>query len=251
MDLAAGWYQSYIGAGFYHVLYLIALIWLFRDKRIDRKWRYLFAGYTVLFLILYYFPVTAKIIVALIGGDVYWRMFWILPLPVLIAFIAAWFTEGEYLKEWRRVVCVAVVVVILAVSGKNLYANGGYVSAENSQKLMAETVMVCELLEADRQEGVLIRAAVPDEMLTEVRQYDADIRLPYGRWPHEYPECQELMDAMRTQPVQPETLAAALRRFECNYLVYASADGLMEALEKEDFAFIGAVGNYQVYKDVR
>ena len=66
-----------------------------------------------------------------------------------------------------------------AASGKNLYTNGGFVKAENSQKLMAETVMVCEMLEADRQEGQIIRAAVPNEMVSELRQYDADIYLPY------------------------------------------------------------------------
>lgn len=250
-DLAAQWFQAYIGTGFYHILYLICLIWIMRDSRIDRKWKYLFGGYTILFLILYYFPVTARIIASLIGGNVYWRMFWILPIPILIAFVASCFTDGEKVKGWKRFLCVAAVVVILAASGKNLYTNGGFVKAENSQKLMAETVMVCEMLEADRQEGQIIRAAVPNEMVSELRQYDADIYLPYGRWDYEYPEKQELMDAMNAQPVQPMVLAEALRKFECNYLVYPAADGLMEAMEEEEFELLGVVGNYQVYKDVK
>ena len=83
--MAVQWFQSYAGTGFYHVLYLICLIWILRDPRIDKKWKYLFTGYTILFLILYYFPVTAKIIAALIGENVYWRMFWILPVPVFAA----------------------------------------------------------------------------------------------------------------------------------------------------------------------
>ena len=146
---------------------------------------------------------------------------------------------------------MAAVAVVLILSGRNLYTNGGFLPAENSQKIMEETVMVCEMLEADRQEGEVIRAAVPNAMPYELRQYDADIYLPYGRWEYEYPDRQELIDAMNTQPVEPETLAAALRKFECNYLVYPAADGLIEAMQEENFEFLGAVGNYQVYKDVR
>ena len=93
LDLAVQWYQSYIGVGFYHILYLICLIWLIRDRRIERKWKYFFVGYTILFLFLYYFPVTAKVIITLIGEDVYWRMFWILPVPVFVAFMAAWVVD--------------------------------------------------------------------------------------------------------------------------------------------------------------
>ena len=51
--------------------------------------------------------------------------------------------------------------------------------------------------------------------------------------------------------LQPAAVAAALRKFECNYLVYPAADGLIEAMAEEDFEFLGAVGNYQVYKDIR
>ena len=251
LDLAVQWYQSYIGVGFYHILYLICLIWLIRDRRIERKWKYFFVGYTILFLFLYYFPVTAKVIITLIGEDVYWRMFWILPVPVFVAFMAAWFVDGERTKGARRVLCVAAVALVLVLSGRNLYTNGGFVRAENSQKLMEETIMVCEMLEADRQEGEIIRVSVPNEMLYELRQYDVDIFLPYGRWTQEYPERQELVDAMNAQPVQPAALAAALRKFECNYLVYPAADGLIEAMAAEDFEFLGAVGNYQIYKDIR
>ena len=107
LDLAVQWYQSYIGVGFYHILYLICLIWLIRDRRIERKWKYFFVGYTILFLFLYYFPVTAKVIITLIGEDVYWRMFWILPVPVFVAFMAAWFVDGERTKGVRRVLCVS------------------------------------------------------------------------------------------------------------------------------------------------
>lgn len=251
LDLAVQWYRSFNGTGYYHVLYLICLLWVVRDRRIERKWKYLFIGYTILFLFLYWFPVTAKIILMLIGTDVYWRMFWILPVSILLAVTAAWFVDGEKKSGLRRLGCVAAVTAVFAMSGYNLYLNGGYVKAENSQKIMEETVMVCQVMKEYRKDGEVIRAAVPDEMLYEIRQFDAEIYLPYGRWSHEYPEKQELIDAMHAQPVQPEVLAKMLRKYECNYLVYPAADGLMEAMEKEGFSFLEAVGNYQVYKDVK
>lgn len=251
LELAVQWYRSFNGTGYYHVLYLISLLWLIRDRRIDRKWKYLFVGYTLLFFVLYYFPVTAKIILTLIGTDVYWRMFWILPVAALPAMVAAWFVDGEKKSRFARMGCVAAVLIVLVLSGRNLYVNGGFVKAENTQKVMEETIMTCEVMKKYQEDGEDIRAAVPDEMLCEIRQYDAEIYLPYGRWPHEYSEKQELMDAMRAQPVQPEVLAEALRKFKCNYLVYPATDGFMEAMEKEGFSFLEAVGNYQIYKDMK
>lgn len=251
LELAVQWYRSFNGTGYYHVLYLICLLWVIRDRRIEAKWKYLFVGYTLLFLFLYYFPVTAKIILTLIGTDVYWRMFWILPAAILPAMVAAWFVDGEKKSRLKRVGCVIAVTAVLVMSGRNLYLNGGFVKADNTQKLMEETVMVCQVMKEYQEDGEVIQAAVPDEMLYEIRQFDAEIYLPYGRWPHEYPEKQELMDVMHTQPAQPEKLAELLRKFECNYLVYPATDGFMEAMEKEEFAFLEAVGNYQVYKDMK
>lgn len=251
LDFAVQWYQSFNGTGFYHVLYLIGLLWVIRDRKIEKQWKYLFAGYTILFLFLYYFPVTAKIILTLIGTDVYWRMFWILPITVLLAMTAAQFVDGEKKSTWKRLGCIAAATAVLVMSGRNLYLNGGFIKAENSQKIMEETVMVCQVMKKYQESKEEIRAAVPDEILYEIRQFDASILLPYGRWPHEYPEKQELMDAMHAQPVQPHVLAEELRKSECNYLVYPAADGLMEAMEEEGFTFLEAVGNYQIYKDMK
>ena len=96
-------------------------------------------------------------------------------------------------------------------------------------------------------------SALPGDVVETVRRYPVETLFCLAEYVLLIAclEKQELMDAMHAQPVQPESLAEALRKFECNYLVYPAADGLMEAMEEEEFELLGVVGNYQIYKDVK
>lgn len=77
-------YDNYNGTGMHMALFFTAVLYLLLQKK-DEK-RYVFLGYTLLFFIICFFPLTAKIIIACIGKTVYWRMFWLLPTVVITAY---------------------------------------------------------------------------------------------------------------------------------------------------------------------
>ena len=77
-NTAADWLRSYAGDGWHVVLFLPALAYIL-FARCDKRLKRFLAAYTVLFLFLYFCPVTAKIIMDYcIGEEVYWRMLWLL-----------------------------------------------------------------------------------------------------------------------------------------------------------------------------
>ena len=129
----AGWY---IGSGWHYLLFAAALLFLIlkRDDKENRKW---LVGYTLLFAAVYICPLTARIIMKYcIGGFVYWRMFWILPTSVIVAYVAVSVcTAGK--KKTIQAVCASLLMTLIIVTGKNPYVGGQaiYQKAVNMQKI--------------------------------------------------------------------------------------------------------------------
>ena len=80
-------YDSYNGTGMQMALFFACLVYLLVQKK-EKDKRYLFVGYTLLFFVIVFFPVTAKLIMDCIGGGGYWRMFWLFPTAGVAAYKA-------------------------------------------------------------------------------------------------------------------------------------------------------------------
>ena len=175
----AGWY---IGSGWHYLLFAAALLFLIlkHDDKENRKW---LVGYTLLFAAVYICPLTARIIMKYcIGGFVYWRMFWILPTSVILAYVAVSVcTAGK--KKTVQAVCASLLMALIIVTGKNPYVGSQaiYQKAVNMQKLPADACQISNLIAATRTEGETALAVMPEDLVGYVRQYDASIRLLYGR----------------------------------------------------------------------
>ena len=75
----------YIGDSWQYGLFLAALLYLLFSKE-EKKTKRFFVSYTIVFLVVFFCPITAKIIMDYcIGQSVYWRMLWLLPIPLFIA----------------------------------------------------------------------------------------------------------------------------------------------------------------------
>ena len=71
-------WQKYWGNGFYVYLLLAACLYFLVFGRKKERARIL-SGYIVVFLAVFFCPVTAYIIQKCIGRSVYWRVLWVLP----------------------------------------------------------------------------------------------------------------------------------------------------------------------------
>ena len=108
IELIFRWLKAYVGTGWHWLLFLAAAVLLFFLREASKK-RQILAGYCIGILFLYFFPLTAWIIMkACIGTDTYWRMFWLLPVTPVIAYVLvlAVCREARARRGYRRGCCL-------------------------------------------------------------------------------------------------------------------------------------------------
>ena len=123
------------GSGYYQYLIFLAVILLlifFRKKKEAR----LLLGYTAILLVLFFFPLSAGIIQKCIGSDVYWRVLWLLPVTVLLAYTGTALAEQAGLKAkkggWMLQGLVLILLMgVIGISGKSVWSEDNYVQVHN------------------------------------------------------------------------------------------------------------------------
>lgn len=174
-------YDSYNGNGMQMALFFACLFYLALQKKENEK-RVLFLGYTLLFFIICFFPVTAKIIMDFcIGEDVYWRMFWLLPSAIVTSYtgvLVIMRSEGNV----KRYVLLFMMFLVIGMTGTSVYNSSMFERKQNNYKLPQEAVDVCDIIEADAAaNGITHKKLIAgNDLVAFIRQYDADILMPYG-----------------------------------------------------------------------
>ena len=241
--------QWYIGDGWHYLLFLAALLFLIvtRKEKDHRRW---LVGYSILFAFVYICPLTARIIMKYcIGYLVYWRMFWLLPTAVVIAYAAVKLCRQG---KTRAVQTVAVLCIsaLIVLTGKSPYIgkDAPYQKAANMQKLPADVCQICDLIEGTREKDEKVVAVMPDALIGYVRQYDASIELLYGRRSKLRKRRKKIHRQMNRENPNFRRLTRMLRKAGVNYLVYLADEEENSQIESYDFVQIGKVGDYIVYK---
>lgn len=114
------------------------------------------------------------------------------------------------------------------------------------------TVNACEMLKLCREQygDEEIRVIVPDEMVCSIRQYDATIKMPYGRAVLKGEQVHIIRDIILHVPLQTELLGLNAKQYGCNYLVYPmSGEGIVEGqLEEEGNFLVGQICGYNILR---
>ncbi|MDY4837969.1 MAG: hypothetical protein SO160_00225 [Lachnospiraceae bacterium] len=221
-------FQLYSGMGAQFLLFLCAMCFLAIHEK-NKKIYQILNQYTGFIIALMVFPVTAVIIMEYcIGEEVYWRMFWLMPIPFIIAFAG---TELYDLRKdkIKRTGIIAFLILFILLSGKCVYdEEGTIITPDNVEKLPKQAVEVCNMITGDAQmNGITTKkVVVPSELLSYVRQYDATIQMPYGRNALKNEEltenCDELYEMMKAKDdseMDFMALSECLKQENCNYLV--------------------------------
>jgi len=253
-------YSQYAGSGIYMMLFFISLIYIniwerqyntynIRGRRSENN--ILLFQYPLVTLAVIFNPLIAVGLIALIGPEVYWRIFWILPVNICIAYTAT-VTIIIVPEKARKVLVTAALLAIMILCGRFVYSGNNYILSSNLYKVPPQTVQVCNFLENDSN-GAEIRVAVPPDLVTTVRQYDAKIQMPYGRGGYDNTKVENVatwrMFLLLLQP-QLDVYAAslAMTSFECNYLVINKTQTVSEDLEKYGFQFAAASDSFNIYR---
>ena len=243
-----GWY---IGESWQPALLLLALLYILLSKE-EKDKRRLFAAYTGIFAALYFCPVTAKIIMDYcIGELVYWRMFWLLPIPMILAYAATRIWNRQKSRA-LRVGTLAVLAALVVLSGRCVYGSDGpFQKAGNILKLPPEVCWACDMMRENAPEDGEIRVTAPEELVSFIRQYAPDIQLAYGRRGNTSRKKKRLAEEMLKESPDFRKIARISRKLDCNFLIYPADEWQDENIQALDYERVGNVNTYIVYRDVR
>jgi hypothetical protein len=207
---------EYMGSGFYVILYVAALVWLFITEK-DKVRRLILCYLPLTLLLIYLCPVYYRVyVLKLDSHGTYYRNLWLLPMTVTVAYAfckvialpglrligkkdgneaaatntdtanataentTAANTGASFSGVVFRVIAAAFVCGVLMICGKFSFGSSTSARAENLYHIPDYCIELCDLMEQDIP-GVNVYACVPLEMLFYIRQYDPDINLVYGR----------------------------------------------------------------------
>jgi hypothetical protein len=185
-------------------------------------------------------------------SGVYWRLFWILPMGLVVA---AAFTELTGLVKMRifKYMLAAAFLLLTAVSGKLVLSRDNYSFPENPYQISSTVVAICDTILEDNG-AQQTKAIMPYELLTEVRQYTSKIGLLYGRNVDGYitqitPEEEWAYRVMSESDVELETLRLLALGKHVEYVVFNdSFHQYPEDMGQYGYKFVESLDGYSIFK---
>lgn len=240
-------FKLYTGLKLLFVLTLVSFLYLLITEK-DKTIRQLFVYAPVLILVLFLFPVSRKLFVAMgLDGETYYRVLWTIPMGMITAYGAVRFT-GRH----RRIgLLVSMVLIILC--GSYVYKSDYISKAENLYHIPDTVVRICDLIHpSDADPDVQVTAVFPEKLVHFVRQYDSDIRMPYGRemiasqWDY-YNKVHEAME--EDGVLDPEKLVEACREEYCQYIILDKNREMTGNPENAGLILVEEIDGYLIYLD--
>ena len=179
----------------------VIVILLFDRKKMEKR---VYGVYPLCFLIALYMPFT-RLITSIVVSDAdayYIRLYSMLPVPHILMLgsillmeeiirkigasrekmVSGNITTVPETQEERnpmlKLVITAGLCGLIIFGGTNIYKQDWFQRAQNLAKVPNEVIEICRKLHRD--EGVTI--AVPESLSSYIRQIDAGVYMPYGRY---------------------------------------------------------------------
>lgn len=236
--------RNYVGNGLAVILYIVSVVYLFIKEKDETK-RIVLLYSTIMIMFFFLLPPFAVIIFNTMGQEVYYRILWLLPMTIVIAyaFIKMLWSLPDF--KWKMI-CCALGAVLIMLTGDYTYDNPYFSRAENRFHVPQTVTDVCDAIIIPGRE---VKAAVPSEMLPYVRQYTANVCMPYGRdvvvetWKENNP----LHDAMETAPANCKLIAELAAEQGCHYIVlheWREKDG---SFDGSGYTYQKTVDGYEIY----
>lgn len=235
-------FLQFKGTGMYLALFFFCMIYIFLKEE-DKKKKIFFVYYPLIIFFITLNPVFNKIVGKIFTINVYWRVFWMLPLGSTIAYGGVKFISEGKDKLEKAVVCIGIIVTII-ISGKFVYNSENYVPIGNLYKVPDESVRVAQLIGADDLENK--KAMLLPELTPYIRQIDANIGLAYKR--------DTKMDYSNNKYVQTmysgnvEEITKLAKESDCNYIVMDKGTVLSLDFFYFNFNPMAETEHYVIYK---
>lgn len=243
-------FRDLMGTGLIVIWYLLSLVYLLvLEKR--QELRIILIYVPVILLFLYFNPLFAQVIYSVVGDEIYYRILWLLPITVVIAYVCV--SIYGQLSGIRKELFALVAVGLIVISGNFIYNSPLFHKAENLYHVPDSVIEICDAIQVPRRE---VLAVFPSELLQFVRQYSPTTCMPYGReatverWVG-YNNYEELYEEMeKPQEVDLELLAPLVRAAGCHYVVLPKSKKIIGDIAGWEWELFFETEEYAVYRDL-
>lgn len=150
MGDVAALFREYMGTGLIVIWYMISLIYLWINEK--RKYlRLLFLYMPVILLLIYFNPLFAKAVYHMAEGEIYYRILWLLPVTVVIAYTTVCIYDrfGDRRRADLFALCAAGMI---GLSGSFVYSSPLFSRAENVYHMPDSVVHICDAIRVPGRE---------------------------------------------------------------------------------------------------
>lgn len=172
-------FRNYWGDITLWAVYLAFAFYSFWSR--DKLYKYQYGYGTIMAILTIFNPLAVGWLVKLCGlQERYYRFYWIIPAAPLIGIFFAG-TLQKRIKLQDRIMALIAAAVIIALCGNfKIYEIED--KKANIYKINEEVIEITELIHEYAPEMEIINAYYGNDILVEIRTYDASIHTPIGRY---------------------------------------------------------------------
>lgn len=245
IEIIKNTFLEFQGTGMYIALFLVSLLYIYLKEK-NKKVKNFLVFYPLVVLLVTLNPIFNKLVGPIFKESTYWRVYWLIPLGVEIAY-AAVLLINEQDERIKKIVATISVIAIIMVSGKYIYNSENFIKTGNWYKLPDESVRIAQLIGKDTEAHK--KAIVPETIIAHIRQIDSSIELAYKRDPEGRYENNLAFHSLNSGDV--ETLTKIAKNTGCNYIVFKKATVLTAKMEDFGFEKFDETENHAIYKLVQ
>lgn len=245
IEIIKNTFLEFQGTGMYIALFLVSLLYIYLKEK-NNKVKNFLVFYPLVVLLVTLNPIFNKIVSPIFKESTYWRVYWLIPLGLNIAYAAILLIKEQNEKA-KKVIAIIGVIAIIMISGKYIYNSENFIKTGNWYKLPDESVRIAQLIGKDTEAHK--KAIVPETIIAHIRQIDASIELAYKRDPEGKYENNSAYRALVLGDVKPLTEFA--KNNDCNYIVIKKDTVLTIDMKYFGFEKFDETKNYVIYKLVQ
>ena len=242
-------------SGTVEIFFLLLVVLFFASKNKRLKLYFIMPSFLILLFITN--PISMKVFVesGFIEANRYVRLYWLLPVGLVVAYGATFLIKiAEKESVFFKRVCFVMIMIMMLFFGDYMFTEENFSEATNIYKLPSGVVevtdIICEDVITNGGEITDIRIAVPLSLSSYIRQYNADIKMLYGRNSEATVTANEVRRLMKEDEYNIHGLQSYLRRGSCSYVVLDADKKQIGNIEEYGYILIGETNGYLIYKDL-
>lgn len=229
--------KTFLGNPFLGICFIVSVIIIICLDR-NKKNKTITVWFSLLVIMALYNPITFYLCRKVFGSSVayYCRIFSLLPMGFVIAYAMTILLNN--LKKYLKLVIIIVATLIIVFCGNNVYEESWIQEASNPSKLSNDVIQICDILSL--KEGKK-SVALPNTLVPYIRQYDASIIIPYGRWGDS-----NLKKELSQEYINIDTCLSLAGKAASDYMVVRKNEDNYNSILKAKQNIIGTSDSYYV-----